>query len=192
MSPDRSSSPLKARPDIVELIRSAPRLTLVIHQQPDGDALGSAAGLAAALEQAGKEAIVVCATPVAPIFSKLLADLGCRRSLPDQPGLIVLIDCSESHRSGFGRQLKKLIASQPLAVIDHHPGGDLARLTNYCHQEVGAASTAELIYEYLNALRLPLTPTIATSLLLGIYTDTGGFQHANTTSRTLNLASRLV
>jgi phosphoesterase RecJ-like protein len=41
-------------------------------------------------------------------------------------------------------------------------------------------------------LRLPISAEVADCLLLGIYTDTGAFRHANTTSQTLRVASRLI
>ncbi|MDZ7587462.1 MAG: DHHA1 domain-containing protein [Patescibacteria group bacterium] len=42
--------------------------------------------------------------------------------------------------------------------------------------------------------KLPIKPNrdIATAILTGIYTDTGGFKHSNTTPVTLNIASELL
>jgi phosphoesterase RecJ-like protein len=55
-----------------------------------------------------------------------------------------------------------------------------------------ASATAELIAELLDELRIVIDAEIATALLLGLYTDTGGFQHSNTSAKALQLASRLV
>jgi phosphoesterase RecJ-like protein len=48
------------------------------------------------------------------------------------------------------------------------------------------------VWEVIKNMRLAVTPQIATALLLGIYTDTDGFKHNNSTKESLQLASLLV
>jgi phosphoesterase RecJ-like protein len=57
---------------------------------------------------------------------------------------------------------------------------------------VTAAATGEMVYELLTALRLPLTPAIATNLYTAIHTDTGSFRYSNVTARTFTIAAALV
>jgi phosphoesterase RecJ-like protein len=58
--------------------------------------------------------------------------------------------------------------------------------------DVTAAATGEMVYELLTALRVPLTPAIATHLYTAIHTDTGSFRYSNVTARTFTIAAALV
>src|SRR5437879_8647311 len=49
-----------------------------------------------------------------------------------------------------------------------------------------------MVYELLTALRVPLTPAIATNLYTAIHTDTGSFRYSNVTARTFTIAAALV
>jgi phosphoesterase RecJ-like protein len=55
-----------------------------------------------------------------------------------------------------------------------------------------ASSTAEIIRDVVAALGLELTPELAEPLYVGLVTDTGRFQYANTTPKSLRLAAELV
>jgi phosphoesterase RecJ-like protein len=55
-----------------------------------------------------------------------------------------------------------------------------------------ASATAELVYDLIEAWRVPLSPEIATCLYTGILSDTGSFRYANTSARTLRASARLV
>jgi len=172
-----------------QLLAQASSVALVIHQNPDGDAIGSAVGLYHTLAQKNKW--IVCVSDIPAIFQSALGNIKVSQTINDAD-LVVIIDCAESHRAGSG--LGKLIrkSEQPIIVFDHHQLSDLSKIaTVYCHNAT-ASSTAEIIFELLDEMRMPISPQIANALLLGIYTDTGGFQFANTTSKTLKTVSRLV
>lgn len=179
---------MKIGATVASILQSAKQIALVVHQQPDGDALGSAVALERALP--GKTTIV-CATPPSPIFRRILPRFTCQSQLPSNPDVIVILDCSELHRTGFRKQITSLAQKIPVVIIDHHPSGDGHKITNLCYQR-RASATAELIAELLDELRIVIDAEIATALLLGLYTDTGGFQHSNTSAKALQLASRLV
>lgn len=173
------------------LLEGAKTVGLVIHQQPDGDAIGAASALAIALRAAGKTVTIFCATPVPKLFTTIVGPLGCDDTLPTADAL-VLLDCSDLHRTGCGRQLQTLAKKgRTIIVIDHHTSGDWPSVTKQCFVNPKASSTAEMVFELLTHLRAPITSNIATALLLGVYADTGGFTHANTTDAALKLAGRL-
>lgn len=78
----------------------------------------------------------------------------------------------------------------PRLVLDHH-------LTQQDWADVklvntDAAAAAEVAAELLDAWDVPFDAPIATALYLGIATDTGWFQFANTRPYTLRLAARLM
>lgn len=174
---------------IASLLKAADRIAIIIHQNPDGDALGCALALKEAL--LGKTVTVVCASPLPPIFQTIVSADFLTDRLPAELDAIVVLDCPELHRTGFRRQLMSRAKTLPLILIDHHPLGDLAKLTTHCLTRP-AAATAELVSDLLDQMRVVVSPEIATALLLGLYTDTNGFQHSNTQPKTLRLASRLV
>src|SRR5581483_7662997 len=75
-------------------------------------------------------------------------------------------------------------------LIDHHatnePFGDLNLV------DKDAASAAEIVYELIRALAVPITPPLAQALLTGIVTDTLGFRTSATTPETLEKATALL
>jgi len=83
----------------------------------------------------------------------------------------------------------------PIINIDHH-----ASNTDYGQLNLvvpTAASTTEILYEYLMFLEKKnnkklISPDVATLLLAGLITDTGSFQHANTSPRALEVAAELL
>jgi len=57
---------------------------------------------------------------------------------------------------------------------------------------VDASSTSELVVELAQELGAKFSSDMATCLLTGLYTDTGGFQHSNTTPRCMDVAAELL
>ena len=74
--------------------------------------------------------------------------------------------------------------------IDHHPFVD-----KYAKIELideNASSTSQLILEFIFKNRLPITPTIAQNLYIGIVSDTARFMHSYTSVRTFELVNKLL
>ena len=83
----------------------------------------------------------------------------------------------------------------PVVNIDHHTSNTDFGQVNLVN--VTAASATEILYEYLDYLEKKynkklITEDVATLLLAGIITDTGSFQHANTSPQSMETASRLL
>jgi phosphoesterase RecJ-like protein len=161
------------------------------HVDPDGDALGSALGLAHALRLMGKDATVALDSPV-PANLRFLpgADAVVR---PDGAGrrfrAAWVLDCSSLDRAGSVAE-RCLAPGARVANVDHHVGNDGfgdVRLVN-----TEASATAELVCELLEAYGSPIPPETAECLYAGIVSDTGGFRFQNTSARALRLAARLV
>lgn len=174
------------------LLRQATSICVIVHHRPDGDAIGSAVALKRALGQQS-EIEIISSSPVPSVFTSILGPIETRPILPTTADLYVIVDCAELHRTGFSKQLLRLRKNKKsLIVIDHHGTGDLEKLANVCVSNPSVAATSELIFDLLTEMRVPITPQIATPLLLGIYTDTGGFHHQTTSASTLKKASQLV
>lgn len=174
-----------------EFIDANDDFLVLSHVDPDGDALGSCLGLTWALHALGKRATIVSETP-APENLRFLPGFETIR-LPSQAtgpfGAVFVLDCSSLDRVGPGAAAL-VPPGAPIACVDHHAGNDGfgdPRLVN-----LGACATAELVYDVLDAIGVPLTPEIASSLYAGIASDTGAFRYLNTTPRALRIAARLV
>ena len=114
--------------------------------------------------------------------------------------LIIVLDSPDLDRLGvFYDENPELFYDVPVINIDHHPSNEYFGKVNWV--DVTAASTAEILVSLIEALGSPIKgnggmnlmdPDIATALLTGLTTDTGSFQNANTTPKSLTVAAQLV
>lgn len=184
-----SASP-EALAEAVQAIRESKTIVLACHVNPDGDALGSLLSLALALKPLGKEVTCLSEDGVPDILRFLPgSELILRSTDTSSFDLALVVDSGELGR--VGEQVRPMVSRARRAVnIDHHvvagTFGDIRVLDS------GSASTAEIIYDLLLALQIPLTPEIATCLFTGIITDTGSFRFQNVKPGTLRVAALLV
>jgi bifunctional oligoribonuclease and PAP phosphatase NrnA len=176
---------------VVDALRRADRLTVVTHENPDGDALGSMLGLTRALRALGKD-VVMYLSGDAPLPGEYrfldLADLA--RTLPDdaEQRTLVAVDCASERR--IGPEPDALERAAEVVDIDHHHDNTRFGAANLIVAD--ASSTAEIIRDVLHALGVELTPDVAEPLYVGLVTDTGRFQYSNTTPKALRLGAELV
>ena len=166
-------------------------IALACHVGPDGDALGSMLGLAAAARNAGKAVVASFGSPyiVPPSLRFLPTDLLVEPgSFPEIPEVMVVLDVGSAER--VGELAPSAGEAGTVVVIDHHVTnegfGDVAII------DPTAAATGELVYDLLGILGWEIDPEVAQCLLTALVTDTGRFQYSNTTPRTLEIASDLV
>jgi phosphoesterase RecJ-like protein len=172
------------------------RVCLTTHVNPDGDGLGSEAGLVYLLRALGVNAVITNPTPTPPRFGFLLDDLpGIDRTGEAikelrRADLVVVLDISDLGRLGMlGDTVRD--RGVPVACIDHHVStGILPPGPRYL--DAGAAATGELIFELALANGWALTQEAARGLYVAILTDTGGFRFSNTRPRTLRVAAELL
>lgn len=108
--------------------------------------------------------------------------------------LIFVLDSPELERAGkIYNNNPDVFYEVPIINIDHHGGNDYFGRVNWV--DLTATSTAEILVSLLESLGRdkPLFDSeIATALLTGIITDTGSFQHNNTTPKSFTVAAQLV
>jgi bifunctional oligoribonuclease and PAP phosphatase NrnA len=183
-------------PEVVERLLRAERVMTVCHRDPEADALGSALGLALALEALGKRATPVCADPVPGMYDFMpRIERVLRAPEADlDPDLLVVLDCGELERVGpLLESHAGLFASVPILDIDHHVSNPRFGAVDWV--DAAAAATCEMVTLLLPRLGLPfdvLDGAVASNLLAGVVIDTANFQHPNTTPRTLRVASELL
>ncbi len=185
--------------DALAILSPAARVLVTTHIRPDGDALGSTAALILALRARGisAEALLLSRMPGKYAFCYEQAQVNWHVADPDWPAALDLgrYDVVAVVDTGTWSQLPmlkdKLAAyAGKTIVIDHHltqeDWGDLRVV------DTAAAAACELMAELIERWNIPLSPAIATSLFLGLTTDTGWFAFSNTRPATLRLAAKLM
>nr|WP_281382993.1 DHH family phosphoesterase [Dissulfurirhabdus thermomarina] len=170
------------------------RFVLTCHARPDGDAVGSLLGLGLALEAAGRDATLYMEAPVPPHLAFLPGSgrVVTEPPVPLAPGtVLVVLDCGEAGRVGRGGERLAREATS-VVVLDHHlTQGEFGRdVVRYVDPEVFA--TGAIVLWVLNELGWPVSAEIATNLYAAIVSDTGAFQHNNTTALAFAMAEYLV
>jgi phosphoesterase RecJ-like protein len=177
---------------VVQALQSHQRFLVTSHENPDGDALGSLLATHLALQQLGKDSVMVM-EGVAPLpgeyrFLELEAR-GLVRTRPDDHAdrVLVAVDCAQASRV-FD---ETLLGGKPLVVnVDHHH--DNTRFGDVDLVDAAASSTGEVLGDVFARLGVVMAPEIAEALYVAVVTDTGRFQYSNTTPKALRLAADLV
>jgi bifunctional oligoribonuclease and PAP phosphatase NrnA len=172
-------------------LRARERFLLTAHEGPDGDALGSLLGMHHLLGQLGKDSVMFMAAkefplpieyrflPLEEVFHEPPADMSDRT--------VVFLDCGNIDRM----PVDFLSDGNNFRInIDHHH--DNTRFGDINLVEMGASSTAEIVYELAIALGAEITPEIAAALYVGLITDTGKFMYENTNANTHRIAAELI
>lgn len=171
---------------VSQKFKAAEKILVVSHIRPDGDAVGSALGLGLSLQLSGKQVQMVLSDGVPPSF-RHLPDVDQLRHHPEgEFDLICVVDCSDIQRTGNALEGYP----QPDLNIDHH-------ITNLRFARINlvdpqAVATAEILTELIQAIGLPMPPSVAAAFLTGIITDTLGFRTSNIKPDTLRLAAKLM
>jgi phosphoesterase RecJ-like protein len=177
--------------EVARLMPAGPPLCLTTHESPDGDAIGSLIGAGLALEEAGRDVWLYLAgsTPMPHEYGFLPLER-IHRELPDdlETRELWAFDCGSARRIGADESMLE----RPLRVInvDHHH--DNTRFGALDLVDADAACTAQIIERLLREAGIPISKAVAEPLYVGLVTDTGRFQYANTTADALRLAARLV
>ena len=177
-----------------ELLSSSANILIAVHRKPDGDAVGAAFGLAAVLEEAGKNVQVLMPEGFPVKYAPLVRKKAIT-TLPVECGafdLVMLLDTARASLAGFGSEdsAEKLPGRPPLMVIDHHPGNDIECCCRLADPSAAAASL--LCFETALQMQWQINAEAATLFLLGLSTDTGGFRFSNSDSRAFAAAGKLL
>ena len=173
-----------------QLIAEHQRFLVVSHEYTDGDDLGGMLALARFLEAEGK---TVARIAFAGVPENLLFLPGHSEVAGGLPGdfesydVLITIGCGTIERAGLPalQAWKKSILN-----IDHHHDTKMFGTVNVWDET--RAANCELLYLMLKDWQAVIDKATALCLLTGIFTDTGGFRHANVTSDTLEIAADLL
>jgi phosphoesterase RecJ-like protein len=160
------------------------RCLILTHRRPDGDAIGSAAGLARGLRLRGKTAYALTNPETTERYLPYIQEYWAPEGF--SPDFIITVDTAseEMFQVNGGEYRGRIDLS-----IDHHMSNTLyAKLT--C-ADSERASCGEIIFDALSLWKGAVDEAVAAALYVAVSTDTGCFAFGNTTAQTLRAASEL-
>ena len=182
------------RDKVLAEFRSANKLIVVTHENPDGDALGSLIATQSILTLMGGDCLMFIDASDLPLPQEYrffeLSGLVSRPPDDLDERTIVFLDCgnlernpAEAFRRARGTKLHTI-------NIDHHHDNTLFGTVNYVLPE--ASCTAEIVWDLMHGLGVKPTLNIAEALYVGLITDTGRFMYENTGPRAHEMAADLI
>ncbi|MDH5542623.1 MAG: bifunctional oligoribonuclease/PAP phosphatase NrnA [Nitrospinota bacterium] len=164
---------------------------ITTHVNPDGDGIGSMAGLTGLFDCIGKKYRVIINDPVPDkltfltqsqkfeIFSDDLHD--------ESFNSVIIVDSPGIDRIG---PVKKLIGKNAMIMnIDHHEGNEAFGSCNLVFTNL--SSSAHIVALIFQEMKIEPDATTASAIYTGITTDTGSFKYENTDAGTLEISAWL-
>ncbi|MFH1749300.1 MAG: bifunctional oligoribonuclease/PAP phosphatase NrnA [bacterium] len=181
---------LKEIPEAIDLLYSKQNILICNPKKPDGDSMGSAIALYLSLKKLNKCVELYCPDKIPKKFSYLSGIKQFQQELDSNKfDLIITLDFGDIRGFALPSNIKS-DNSLVMLNIDHHITnthfGDLNVV------DPSSAACCEVVYFIIKGLGVNFDRDISTALLTGLSTDTGSFQHSNTSSRVLNIASILL
>ena len=159
---------------MAKLLLCEKEVRILYHIKPDGDAIGSAYALAAALQSVGIKADVAVDDGIPSEFRQI-TDRFTGDTL-NNPTIVAVDSANRKRLGAYGR-------SDIRFFIDHHEN-------NQINAEY-ASSCAEIIFKLLLAMNISITHDIADYLYTGLITDTSCFRAIRTNEASLIAAGKL-
>lgn len=176
----------------LDVLKKYKDIVITMHTHPDGDAVGSAVGLAWFLQkELGKNVCIYNEDPLPLRFSFLSVPCAYYTDFAEIPfadPLLVLLDGSELHR--FGDTFASYFAGKKSLCIDHHLV-DKEIATEYNWIDHTMAATGEMITYVVFAHSEHTFKEAATPLYVALSGDTGNFSFGNTSVDTIECLAKL-
>ena len=172
-----------------ELLSDVERVAIAGHIKPDGDCTGSTLALYNYIKDNYPGICVTLYLEPIPNLFKFLQrsqEIVSDFSKDEVYDLFFSLDCGDGGR--LGGAIRYFDAAKKTVCIDHHISNQSFADMNYIVPE--ASSTSELVFGLLDEKKI--TKEIAECLYVGIIHDTGVFQYSCTSSKTMNIAGRLM
>ena len=188
MTPNPTPEPMD---EALALIRAGARFLISCHRRPDADALGSALGLAAILEELGKDVTVYVPEELSPTLHYLVGPVPHIKQIPAGERFDSLWVMDTAAHSLLPDGLPGPDVRGPLVIVDHHAAHD--DVGDVKLRDIGSCATGEVIADLAKRLGVwPVPERAASPLYAAIVADTGGFRYPSTKARTLRLGADLL
>ena len=164
-------------------LRGVDDILILMHQYPDGDAIGCGYSLALALQKLGKRVRPLCPDAIPQKYDYLTDGT----EFPDfEPRFICAVDVADPKLLGSLADLGR----RADLCIDHHATNVEYATELLLDATCGAA--AMVVYQVIAALGVELDARMAECLYTGLATDTGCFKYQSTTPLAHRMAAELL
>ncbi len=172
---------------ILEEIKKAETVVILTHELPDGDAVGSSLAVKFALESLGKNVDVII--PEYPKSFEFMPGIEHLKKASDieRYDLAISLDCADYRiLKGYNKYFE---TAKMRLVIDHHGSNVMYGDINFI--DPVAPACCQVLIGMFKYFGINLTKDMATCIMTGIITDTGGFAY-NATTETFEFASEIL
>lgn len=176
------------------IIQEYKHFLLVIHPSPDTDALGSSFSLRNYIKSYNDKTATIYSIDkpnkeLETLFN--IKNITTKLQVYNKDVIIILDRGDVYHKLEIDKKVSNLKnPPKELINIDHHPHTAIDTALNI--RTTTAAATSEIIYAFFEYLNFNYSQTVSQYLLNGIYADTGGFKHNNTSPEVLEIAGNLM
>lgn len=174
--------------NIKEEIKKANDIVILTHENPDGDAIGSALAMYLAMKKLNK--IVDIIIPECPNTFNFLPGADCikKEGKEESYDLAISVDVTGIRRlNGFSKYFEN---AKTKIQIDHHQVNEM--FADYNFVNPASPACAQILILIIEQLGVEIDKEIGTCLLTGIITDTGGFKYEGVSAETFEFASWLL
>ncbi|MBI2624860.1 MAG: DHH family phosphoesterase [Candidatus Nealsonbacteria bacterium] len=173
------------------MIEEANNVLLAIPEGPDGDSVGSVWAFLRFLKDKGKNVSLFSPDKIPEenaifgIFPKVETSFN---ELPqDAPDLTVIFDYGNAERTKLPKAyVKKMLG------FDHHRQSTVGNYPGVSIVDEKKSSTTALLLRFFQAAGYKVDREVATYLMVGLYTDTGGFTNALINPEGFSIAGELL
>lgn len=171
-----------------DIIRGKRTVAISGHIRPDGDCVGSTLATYNYIKTFFPEIEVEIFLQDIPNIFKFLTNAQQIQHVPNEKiyDLFIVQDCGDAERLGEFQSMYE--RAKHTFCIDHHVSNANFAEINYIDPDISSAS--ELLYDLMEEEYM--TKEIAECIYTGMVHDTGVFQYSSTTSKTMNIAGKLM
>lgn len=177
--------------EIMERIKQANSISIISHERPDGDAIGSLLAMGLAIERLGKDVNMFSPNGLPKIYDFLAGSEKVKKlNVPKfvASDLCIFLDTANPERIYDDFDIKDLKGC--IINIDHHVDNRLYGNLNFI--DPSASATGELVYEVLLEEESLITKEVADALYTAIVTDSGRFSYNSTSPKTHRIVAHLL
>ncbi|MDR0726495.1 MAG: bifunctional oligoribonuclease/PAP phosphatase NrnA [Rickettsiales bacterium] len=177
---------------LLHRIKTAKNIGIFMHNNPDGDAVGSAGALAEILQDNFSKPTTLLYSGNMPDFLKFLPHVHNAidsKNFKQKKSFDLTIAVDTANIQRISKESAAIyLSSRDTVKIDHHKNS-----LNFADLNIVdlLPSAAEIVYNIARQGKWKINPVAATALYAGIYSDTVGFQYLDD-SKTFKIAAELV
>lgn len=172
--------------EILKTMKESNSFIILTHENPDGDAIGSSLAVATVLKEMGKTNIDVVVKDCPANFMQLPNINMIKNEGQDiNYDMAIVVDCPNIKRVASS-YIHFIEEAGSVAQFDHHLNNSM--FGDYNVVNSASPACAQILVSSLEYLNIEISKEVATCLIAGIITDTGGFRFNTVTAETFEFA----